>query len=258
MMEAVPGVEITSHNPDITLAEVGTEVPGDAIFYDSPAPEDAKLDATMVVAENHALTRDLGWTGLLTQKPTRLALLETDTPLLWKGDVILAFLRHTKTPEAKPVQQLFLNWDLSRSNAYRSPAMLVMLQRHIEARRETLDGERTGNYEAGERIPLPVATGPVETLVNGRAQPFSGHAPEQPGFFEVKTGGATLVHGACYFADAREADLRECASADGTESRRMEAVLRETDADPLTPLWALAVLGCLLGSWGAGTARKPA
>lgn len=256
MIEAVPGVEITPGHPDITLAEVGTEVPADAIFYDSPAPDDAKLDATLVVAENHALTRDLSWTGLLTQKPTRLALLGTDTPLLWKGDTILAFLRHTKSSESKPVQQLFLNWDLSRSNAYRSPAMLVMLQRHIEARRETLKGERTGNYEAGERIPLPVLPGPVQTIANGKAEPFSGHAPERPGFFEVKAGGAILVHGGCYFADAREADLRECASADGTESRRMEAVLRDTDADPLTPLWALAVLGCLLGAWGAGTPRK--
>ncbi len=251
MIEAVPGVVFTADHPDITLSEVGGEVGTDAIFYDSPAPEDAKLDASFVVAENHALTRDLNWMGLLTQKPTQLALVDKDTPLLWKGDAVLAFLRRTTTADAKPVQQLFLNWDLSRSNAPRLPAMLVMLQRHIDARRATLEGERTGNYETNERIALPANDKPLQITRNGKTEPFNGHAPDEAGFFEVTREGSPLVHGACYFADVREADLRECSSADTSESRRLEAVLRDTEADPLTPLWVLMVLGCLLGAWGA-------
>ncbi|MDB6138558.1 MAG: hypothetical protein JWO94_1630 [Verrucomicrobiaceae bacterium] len=256
MIEAIPGVLFTTEKPDITLAEVGSEVATDAIFYDSPAPDDAKLDATFVVAENHALTRELNWMGLLTQKPTKLALVETDTPLLWKGDAILAFLRHTTNADARPVRQLFLNWDLARSNAYRLPAMLVMLQRLVDARRESLEGERTGNYEAGESIALPPGGGLRQITMNGRTEAFTGHAPDEAGFFEVTLENKAQVHGACHFADAREADLRGCNSADTTEMRRLEVVLRSTEADPLTPLWLLGVLGCLLGAWGAGGRRE--
>ena len=252
MIEAVPGVAFVSDSADITVAEVGTAVSTDAIFYDSAAPDDAKLDATIVVAENHAFTRDLNWTGLLTQKPTQLALLPADVPLLWKGDAILAFQRKTLNADGKPVRQLFLNWDVSRSNARRQPSMLVMLQRLIDSRRETLEGERTGNYETGESIPLPPGQGVRECVMNGKPERFLNHAPATPGFFEVTQGGKPLVHGACYFADSREANLANCESADTTEARRVETLLRETEADPLTSVWVLMVLGCLLGAWGSG------
>lgn len=255
MIEAVPGVMFSADAPDITLAEVGAQADTDAIFFDSPAPPDAKLDATLVVAENNSLTRDLNWAGLLTQKPTALALLPSDTPLLWKGDAALAFLRHTTNPDGKPVSQLFLNWDLSRSNASRLPSMLVLMQRLIESRRETIEGERAGNYETGERIPLPPPKAARLCVMNGKSEPFLDHAPATPGFFEVTENGKPLVHGACYFADSREADLSKCDSADTTESRRIETVLRDTEADSLTPVWALMVLGCLLGAWGAGGRR---
>jgi len=251
MIAALPGVVFTTDQPDISLAEIGTETGTDAILIDAPAPKDAKLDAAMVVAETHALTRELNWMGLLTPKPSGMTLLDSDTPLLWKGDTALAFLRRTTTADGKVVQQLLLNWDLAQSNAHRWPALLILLQRHLEALRAGLDGERAGNYELNERIELRTKSG-LEMMMNQVSQAFVERAPERVGFFEVKQGEQRLVRGASHFADAREANLRECSSADTTESRRTEAALRETEADPLKALWVLLVLGCLMGAWGAG------
>ncbi len=249
MIEAVPGVEITSTSPDLTLAEIGTEAATDAIYIASPAQE-TRLDAAAVVAENHPLTRDLGWSGLLTQKPAALALLDTDVPLLWKGDGILAFLRRTRNADGRPVEQLLLNWDLAKSNAARLPALLVLLQRHLEARHAALEGERMDNYETNQPIALSGDATTARLLQDGRTAPFAGHAPARPGFFEITRQNQALVHGACYFADAREASLLDCASADTTEPRRLQFLLRETEADPWAAVWVLAVLGCLLGAWG--------
>lgn len=251
MIAALPGVVFTKDQPDMTLAEIGTETGTDGILIDVPAPKDAKLDAAMVVAETHALTRELNWMGLLTPKPSGMTLLDSDTPLLWKGETALVFLRRTATADGKPVQQLLLNWDLAQSNAHRWPALLILLQRHLEALRAGLDGERAGNYELNERIELRTKSG-LEMLMNNVSEAFVERAPERVGFFEVKQGEQRLVRGASHFADAREANLRDCSSADTTESRRTEAALREMEADPLKALWVLLVLGCLVGAWGAG------
>ena len=257
MLAALPDVVLATDKPDLTLAEIGTETDTDAILIDTPAAAEAKLDAAPVLAENHALTRELNWMGLLTPKPSGMVLLDTDTPLLWKGESPLAFLRRTTTAEGKPVQQLVLNWDLAKSNAHRLPALLVLLQRHVETLRAGLAGERAGNYELNERIALP-STGDLKLIMDGKAERFTQQAPERSGFFEVKQGEQRLVRGASHFADAREANLRECSSDDTTETRRLEAALRETEADPLKALWVLGVLACLVGAWGAGRAAQSA
>lgn len=254
MIEALPGVVFRADKPDLTLAEIGTETATDAILVDSPLPDDTKLDTAAVIAEHHALTRELNWPGLLTPKPRSMTLLDTDTPLLWKGDGALAFLRRTSTADGKPLQHLVLNWDLAQSNAARLPALLVLLQRHLETMRPMLDGERAGNYELNERIALPPRPG-LQRGMNGVAESFTGLAPEQPGFFVIKSDTETLLRGAAHFADAREANLLRCASADTTDARRTEAALRESEADPLKALWVLMILGCLVGAWGAGKSK---
>lgn len=255
MIEALDGVTfVDAATPaDLTLAEIGDEAPTDAIYIDSPAPEGSKLDASLVVSENHALTRELNWTGLISNKPRALAVLETDSPLLWRGDAVLALQRRTRTAEGREVVQLFLNWDLSKSNAHRLPALLVMLHRYVEQVRSQLDGERAGNYDLAQSIDLPAST-PLNQLTlhqGSNAKPFIGRAPEQPGFFEVKSPTQTLVHGAAQFADAREADLTKAESFDHTEARRSEARERTSESDPLTAVWTLALLGCLLTAWSA-------
>ena len=255
MIGALAGVAFTdaAGTPDLTLAEIGTEAATDAIFIDSPAPEGTKLDASLVVAENHPLTRELNWMGLITAKPRPLTVLDNDSPLLWRGDAALALLRQTTTVEGRQVRQLFLNWDLAKSNAQRQPALLVLLHRYVQQVAGQLDGERADNYETAQHIDLPDRAAALAMTLNigASTQPFTGAAPEAPGFFEVRTGTATLVHGATHFADAREADLTKGGRFDNTQARRQETALRSTEADPLTAVWLIAVLGCLLTAWSS-------
>lgn len=238
---------------DLTLAEIGSEAATDAIFIDSPAPEGSKLDASLVIAENHPLTRELNWMGLITAKPRPLAVLDSDAALLWRGDLALALLRRTATAEGKQVNQLFLNWDLTKSNAERLPAVLVLLHRYVQTVRSQLEGERAENYESAQGIDLPdrIAARPLTLHTGQQQRPFAGTAPEQNGFFEVRSGDAVQVRGATHFADIREADLTKSERFDGTQGHRKEAALRETEADPLTAVWLLAALGCLITAWSS-------
>lgn len=259
MLEAVDGVSFAKAGEpaDLTVAEIGDDTPTDAILIDGPAPDTAKLDPSIVVAEHHALMDDLNWMGLLCAKPRTLAVLEGDAPLLWRNNEPLALLRATNNADGKRVRQLFLNWDLNKSNANRLPAMIVLLHRYVEQVRNQLNGERAENVETAQSLALPevVAASPLTISSANITKPFTGTAPELPGFFTVMQGKQPVLRAAASFADAREADLTECASFDGTTVRRKEAALRATEADPLTSLWMLAVLGCLLTAWNSKPVR---
>jgi hypothetical protein len=247
MLEAMPGVSMVKEEapPDLTVAELGQTVAGAALLLGPAVSAQEKLETTPVVAEHHALTKELNWTGLLTQHPTAVTLTDADSPLLWKGDTALAWLHREGA-----ATQLVLNWDLPKSNAHRVPAVLVLMQRYLELQRDLLPGERAGTYEIAQRLPLPTAgKAPLQLEQAGRTEPYLGRVPEQPGFFTVRSGKEVMVRGACYFADARETDLTLCSSQDGTERLRLDSAMQQSTADPLTPLWAVLVLGCLLGAW---------
>lgn len=255
MMGALDGVVFAAAGTeaDLTLAEIGTEAATDAIFIDAPAPEGSKLDASLVVAENHPLTRELNWMGLITPKPRSLAALDSDSPLLWRGDTPLALVRQTTSVQGRPVNQLFLNWDLAKSNAQRLPALLVLLHRYVQQVRDQLDGERVDNYEIAQQIDLPdrMSSTALKLRRGDVEQPFAGTAPEAPGFFTITNGTETRVRGAAHFADTREADLTHGTRFDNAQAQRRESALRETEADPLTAVWVLAVLGCLITAWSS-------
>ncbi len=264
MLAALDGVNFvkTDEAADLTVAEIGEDSPTDAILLDSDAPTSAKLDPSLVVAEHHALTEDLTWMGLLCARPRQLAVLESDVPLLWRNNEPLALLRNTSSADGKAVRQLMLNWDIHHSNASRLPAMVVMLQRFVESVRAQIPGERVINADCGQEIPLPdaVLAGTLTAQTAAGPQPFRGSAPDEPGFFQVMQTGTNdaALRGAACFADARESDLTKCDSYDGTGERRKETAMRLTEADPLTPLWLLGVLACLLTAWGSrpGAARS--
>lgn len=74
-------------------------------------------------------------------------------------------------------------------------------------------------------------------------------APPEPGFFEVKQAGNILLRGAAQLADAREADFRDAASADGLTDAVTRLVEQNSEADFLAPLWLLALGLVMLGSW---------
>lgn len=256
---------------DLSVSELGTPTNGNAIQFVVGTGEGSPLDPTWTVAENHLLTRDLNWMGLLTPRPIELTLTENDEPLLWKGDRLLALLRHERTGDGRPFSRLLLGWDLAQSNAARHPAMLVMLHRFIETVREGKGDAWADNFETGQAVEVSGFTlrvggvsQPVKTKVllrtdGGEDTSFTGRVPERPGYFEVMEGDKPILRGAAHFADTREADFREAAPVDTVEQRRWEAALKQTEADPWMPLWMLLLMGCLVTAWAWGQrGRLPA
>lgn len=259
---ALDGVEMDAARPDLVVNELGTQVETNAIQLGATIGSPGSLDPAWVAAEDHRLTRDLAWSGLLTGRPTSLALAEGDAPLLWKGDRPLALLRPGRSPAGRPFHRLILNWDLSQSNAARLPALPVLLQRFVELVREGRHEPWAGNFETGQDLPIARPLEPakhrMELRAGGSATPFEGRAPEEPGFFEVIEGGRPLLRGAAHFADTREADFREAESFDTSEARRIETAMRQSEADPWSPLWILLVIACLLASWTRRLSPAPA
>ena len=257
MLTALPDIVMGGNAADMTVAETGTPVETDALFVAPSDPPDAVLDPGHVVAENHPLVSDVSWSGLISAKPPKMVLLEEDIPLLWRSGQPLAFQRQTRNSNGQAVNQLFLQWDLVKSNASRLPAALVLLHRWIEARDRARVLERTGNYEAGQRLEVPLPPGKsLQDLVlsaNGKTLPWTGSLTEEPGFFQVQLGAQTLVRGAAVFADAREGDFTICAPADTTDGFISAAGKQNSEADALTSVWILALLGCLLTAWGWGS-----
>jgi hypothetical protein len=252
MLQAIHDLVLVDQDEAVTVTEIGEASATDAILLGIPAAEDAKLDATPVSAEQHPLVEELNWSGLMTTAPERLPLLPEDQPLLWRGSRSLAFQRWTSNADGRPVSQLFLNWDLAKSNAHRLPAVPILLHRWLEDRRAALPEELVGNFETRQRLALK-QSGLKLILADGTEHPWTGTVPEQPGAFEVRTSDATpitLVRGVAQFADARESDLRGSHAVDTVTTNLRESAERTSEADPLTALWLLALLGCLLTSWG--------
>ncbi|MFZ4764440.1 MAG: hypothetical protein ACOYMN_05755, partial [Roseimicrobium sp.] len=238
-----------SAQADVSVSELGTPAGGNAILV-APIPgEAALLDAAWTVAENHRLTRDLNWMGLLTPRPLELTLMEEDEPLLWKGDRVLALLRHERGNDGALRHQLLLGWDLSQSNAARHPAMPVLLHRFLERVREGKRAAWADNYETGQAVEASVMLDLVLRAEGAKDTAFTGRSPERVGFFEVQEKGKSVLRGAAHFADTREADFRDAEPLDTVTSRRWQAALKQTEADPWMPLWVLLVLGCLVMAW---------
>ncbi len=256
---ALDGVELGSLTPDLVIDELGNASDSDAVQLGGSLGENGALDPAWVAAEDHRLTRDLAWSGLLSGRPLELTMGDGDVPLLWKGNRALALLRPGVTADGKQIQRLILNWDLAQSNAARVPALPVMLQRFAEMVRERKAEPWAGNFEAAQEIKAggKRQEAKVELRVNGATASFDGRAPERPGFFEVLVGGKTWISGAAHFADIREADFRDAESLDTSEQRRMETALKQSEADPWTPLWVMLLAGCFIGAWAwRGTRRS--
>jgi len=260
MLQALPYVNagsVADGAASLQVSELGSAVSGHAIQTVGDASGAGKLDAQFVVAEEHALTKGLNWMGLLTSRPQTLTLGEGDEALLWKGDRVLAFLRTVVNEQGETYRRLILNWDLPASNAERHPALLVMLHRFVDLVRSELRTPWAGNFECGQRIKGSYGAPWMMTGVasEGGEEIFQGSLPESPGFFSIRRGGAKWLDGAVIFADTREADFSAAKAVNTVENWRWEAALRQSEADPWTPLWMLALLACLLGAWGWKSAR---
>jgi hypothetical protein len=262
MLSALDGVEMGSLVPDLVVDELGTAVESQAVQVAVSSDDlEAGIDPAWVAAEQNPLTRDLAWSPLLCGKPTDLSQDTNDEPLLWKDGRMLALVRKGTKADGQPLQRLILNWDIAKSNAARLPAMLVLLQRFVERVREIRSTPWAGNFELGERFRV-ADLGPgnkpreIQMRTADAREAFAGAAPERPGFFEVLVDKKPFLSAAAHFADTREADFHDAAPADNTGSLRRELAMKQTEADPFMPLWVLAVLGCLIGSWAWRNSRK--
>ncbi len=239
---------------DLIVGEIGEAVTTHAIqFSGAGAGSVAALDPAPVLAENHALTRDLDWAGLLTPAATPLTLAPDDEPLLWKDGKPLALVRLDTQDDGRRTRRLLLAWNPAESSAARNPAVPVLLHRFVEDLRERKRAFHAANFETGQALPIafPASAPRVLEAASG-ALPFRNRAPDEPGFFTLREGDETLLAGAVHFADTSEADFTAAESLDETASLRREAALKQTEADPYTPLWLVALLGCLLVSWRRG------
>jgi hypothetical protein len=240
----------------------------------SAPPKPAVYDPAWVAAEDHPLTRDLGWGGLLSGPAGNLGLTAADEPLLWKGGRPLACVRANVLPGGRRAESLVLNFDLTASTAARSPAVVVLVQRFVERIRGRIARPWADNFDTAQAIDLPpgFAAGPqgratiAFTDLAGKptptTAPFRGRAPAGPGFFTVSsaptagTAGAetatpvAIVSGAAQFADSRESDFRTAAPLDTLESLRFEQAKKQSIEDPWTPLWLGLAIGGLLVAWG--------
>jgi hypothetical protein len=297
MAEAAAGVEIVSDpatadlvigrfdpapSRDTIALMVGADEPAMDGSAGKPAGDAAQsapakppvYDPAWVAAEDHPLTRDLGWGGLLSGPAGNLGLTAADEPLLWKGGRPLACVRANVLPGGRRVETLVLNFDLAASTAARSPAVVVLVQRFVERVRGRNARPWADNFDTAQAIDLPpgLTAGPqgratiAFTDLAGKpaptTAPFRGRAPAGPGFFTVSSAPAAgtadadtatpvaILSGAAQFADSRESDFRTAAPLDTLESLRFEQAKKQSIEDPWTPLWLGLAIGGLLVAWG--------
>jgi hypothetical protein len=284
MVKAVDGVEVVADaaSADVVIGPINAVPENDGIQLvvtdesssenpgESPSSSTRKpvaYDPAWVTAEDHPLTRDLGWGGLMSGPAGNLAITVSDEPLLWKGGKPLAFVRSTVLPGGRRVQNLVLNFDVAGSTAARSPAVVVLVQRFIDRIRTRIDRPWADNFETGQVIEIPqsvanASDGGAMMSVTGidggpsvSKAPFRGRAPWIPGFFTVSAGresptNTPSVRGAAQFADSRESDFRKAAPVDTLETVRMELAIKQSIADPWAPLWVGIAIGALLVAWG--------
>lgn len=243
---SIPDADVTTGNgaADLRLAVNTAEANTPGIVCAAQEAPAANYLLGDLVAENHPLTAHLTWNGFLVRDTTSLPRQPGDEVLLWQGERPLLFLRG-----GERTRSLLVNFDVRQSNADRLPAFVVLLNRFVETIRATKVAPERRNVEANERLAVATAPGQGESTISSGGSVT--HAPATPGFFTVSQGNQVLLTGAASFADPREADFRDAGSFDNTDLKSARLVERHSQADLLTPVWALLLGVCGLWSWFA-------
>ena len=227
---------------DVRLAVNDPAVPGPALIFSTQDAPATDFLTGNIVAENHPLTADLAWNGLLVRDTLPIFRKPDDEVLLWQGERPLIFLRG-----GSPHRSLFVNFDLLQSNADRLPAFVVLLTRFVETiRAEKVAPERL-NVETDER--LAIASDPAGGLLVNSDGASPTRAPMLPGFFTVSQNAHPLLTGAAYFSDPREADFHEAATEDTLQEKFAPLTERHRHTDFLAPVWALLLGAACLWNW---------
>jgi hypothetical protein len=234
------------------------EVPAVVFVTDSLSPKEY-LEGP-IITERSSLMDDLSWQGLIAQDTYRVATRPDDQVLLWQGGRPLIFSRTLDSG----APQLFINFDVTRSNAGRLPALVLLIHRFAERLRASKVAPESRNVDTWQAIEVahrvPIKEYPVhfltgspesEILAEGATpiEPIGLRAPAEPIFFEIRQDKVPLLRAAAQFGDGREADLTQAGQADTLAGKSFEQALRNSESDPFGPLIVLALLGVLLFSW---------
>ncbi|MDR2982839.1 MAG: BatA domain-containing protein [Puniceicoccales bacterium] len=231
-----------------------------AIIFPSPGAIGEKLQGWVVVDKN-PLVANTSWDGLICQESAGFNLMDEDTVLVWRDNTPLVFLRQEAPRPALPV--LLFNFDVTKTNAARLPAFVILIRRYIESCRTILPEPFALNADTQQRIPIAyeAAKGELSLKVGTAKAPVSAaeasvfRAPSRPGFFQVLQGDSVLLEGAAQFADAREADLSALAPADTLSMRERSIAHASSAPDPYRAFWLVLLLALPLGAWAAGRTR---
>ncbi len=235
---------------------------------DRTVAERIGLSSQPILVMAHGLTDGLSLEGLLVVPPSLpLTTMAGDEVLAWQGDLALLFLRKG---------QLWVNFDLSRSNAARHPAFLLLIGRFLESVRQGVLAAERRSFQLGEgvaipaplaAIPLTTTFTPVRSMAAATEAPaiFPLRAPTEPGFFELSDGRRLWLHGAAQLTDPRLGDFRDAESfssglaagpaSDVAATGHRGAVDRRFEARGTTTL-LLGLLGAMLGTWHLASDRS--
>ncbi len=247
---SVPQADTMEGQADVRLAAWSpTPTPGPGILFATQEKDAADYLAGEVVAENVPLMAGLSWNGLVCKQTDAIPAQAGDETLLWQGPRPLIFLR-----SGGANRSLLINFDVRQSNADRLPAFIVLMNRFLETvRAEKVAFERL-NVQTNQRLEIAFdPSQPPPHLSDGETPPL--RAPAAPGFFEVSQDSRTLLAGAAYFSDVREADFRDAASIDTLEGEAPRLIERNSRQDMLWPVFALLLGAMMLTNWAATGGR---
>ena len=216
-----------------------------------------------ILPEPHPFVDGLNWQSLLCLDAMRIPFKTTDDSLLWQGERSLIFLRGEGLS-----RQLCFNFDLRHANAHKLPAFVVLVHRFFEAIRLQLPLHEVRNCESGQRLQLAPTMGekaePIVITWDGGKRTLPARqaslikAPATTGEFRVHQGALELMHGACHFADTREADFSQASPQNDLISAKAKLVERFAKEDSH---WQLAVIFTLLAAliswWFVHQSKRP-
>lgn len=227
-----------------------------------PPAKDALFPEGGIVAEPHPLMEGLNWQGLLPRESAAPPRLTRDSVLLWQGGRPLILLRQMPAGG----RQLLCLFDPESSGALRMPSFAVLAHRFLESLRAEKIAPESANYDTRQPLHLACLSGsdapPLVIESGGESRvvpPAQGpllRAPARPGHFTVRQGDAMLLTAAAHFADTREADLSLAATWGDPGQIRADGIEIRRETSPHQPLWLLALLLLLMGSWWYSTPRE--
>lgn len=241
---------------------------GAIVFMEHPIKQNSVVTGKLI-SENHELINHLNWEPLIVRRSLQIPRREIDKVLLWQDERPLIMLR-----EFGATRQLLFNFDLKGSNALKLPAFIILVHRFAESIREQKPSLERRVVETGQPLQLVLPPEAVEAEGAEETQPKSfrfafqswdgandfeaeiprddvarQRAPIYPGYLKVWYGEQKILEASTFFADTREADLRQAAFRNDLSGVGDTLVERNTETDANWMVWVLVLAVILILSW---------